>query len=67
MAVRVINWKFVSKGKKYFEYSGTSEDEKPTNMVATGSLFHEVDTAKVYAYDEGLEDWIEQCALGGDA
>ena len=67
MAVRVINWKFVGKEKKYFEYAGSSNDPKPTSMVATGSLFHETDTTKVYAYDESTETWYEQCALGGDA
>ena len=53
-------------GKKYFEYAGSSEVEKPVNdLIATGSLFHEVDSTKVYAYNEASEEWIEQIQFGG--
>ena len=51
---------------KYFEFAGLSTDTKPTHGIATGSLFHEIDTKKVYAYDEdGLSgsEWIEQMTL----
>ena len=39
----------------YGEWAGLSTDDKPTEGVATGSTFLEVDTGDVYAYDsEGL-------------
>lgn len=68
--VRIINWHFLQHGfspLKYFEFAGPSTATKPTENVCTGSLFHEVNTTKVYAYDESTETWYEQCALGGDA
>ena len=50
----------------YYEYAGLSTDTpKPTEAVATGSLFLEVDTGDVYAYDEHGEEWNKVCALGG--
>ena len=33
--------------------------------IATGSLFLEVDTGDVYAYDEIDEEWDQIAALGG--
>ena len=49
--------------KCYFELSGLSSDDKPTNFegadVANGSVFLEMDTGKVYAYDEAGETWRE--------
>ena len=65
--VRTTNAGFRANGKQYYEFSGRSEDTKPTFAgIATGSLFHEVDTKKVYAYDEDAdsgEEWIEQMTL----
>ena len=46
----------------YCEFAGLSTDSKPTENVATGSLFHEVDTKKIYAFN-GTE-WVEQVTLG---
>ena len=58
-------------GVSYYEFSGKSTDTKPTFAgIATGSLFLEVDTGDVYAYDEeGAVDakWLKVAALGGDA
>ncbi len=52
--------------KFYFEFAGESTtDEKPSDdTIATGSLFHEVDTKKVYAYGEDSATWYEQMTLG---
>lgn len=61
--VRVLDHRFIGKGVKYFEYAGLSTDDKPTDNVATGSSFFEVDTTDVYFYDEGSETWIK---AGGD-
>ena len=51
---------------KYCEFAGLSTDTKPTEGVATGSLFHEIDTKKVYAFNEAGatdEKWVEQMTL----
>lgn len=63
--VRVTEMKFIKTGVKYYEFSGLSDDDKPTKEVATGSLFLEVDTGDVYAYDEEGKEWNKIAALGG--
>ena len=40
-------------------YAGLSTDTKPTEGLATGSFFMEVDTSKAYFFDEESGDWIE--------
>lgn len=55
MAATIIN----EKGG-YVEYSGTSLDDKPTEGVATGSIFLEVDTGKVFFYNATATEWVEQ-------
>ena len=42
------------------EYAGLSTDTKPTDGVATGAIFVEVDTGKVYFYNSAAETWVEQ-------
>ena len=44
---------------QYMEFAGLSTDTKPTEEVATGSVFLEVDTSKVYFYDESTSTWLE--------
>ena len=46
------------------EIYGLSTDEKPIDtfknrFIANGSVFVEMDTAKVYFYDEDTDQWIE--------
>jgi len=54
------------EGKTYYEYAGKSTDTKPTGLdISTGSIFLEVDTGDVYAYDEAGVEWCKICALGG--
>lgn len=56
----------VGSACQYCEFSGLSTDTKPTdNYIATGSLFLEVDTGDVYAYDEEEPEWNKICELGG--
>ena len=60
--VRVTYSDVVKYGKgnekvSYREYAGLSTDTKPTEGVATGSVFLEVDTTDVYLYDEASEEW----------
>lgn len=38
---------------------GTSEDEKPTTGYANGSTFLEVDTGKIYLFNEDASEWVE--------
>ena len=58
--IRVIDAHDVVVGEaKYYEYFGTSEDTKPTEKVATGSVFFEVDTSKCYMFDEDSGLWVE--------
>lgn len=45
---------------KYKEIMGTSSDSKPTDGIATGSIFTEVDTGKVFFFNEATESWVEQ-------
>ena len=39
---------------------GLSTDTKPTTGVPNGAVFIEMDTKKMYAYDEASGQWIEQ-------
>lgn len=48
---------FTSGG--YNEYAGLSTDEKPTDC-ATGSIFVEVNTGKVFFFNADAETWVEQ-------
>ncbi len=48
----------------YVELAGLADDDKPTGW-ATGSLFLEVDTGDVFAYDEVGEEWNQIAELGG--
>ena len=49
----------------YCEFAGLSTDEKPDGKLMTGSLFMEVDTGDVYAWDEDGEMWNVIAQLGG--
>lgn len=51
----------------YIEAAGLSTDTKPEDNIATGSLFLEVDTGDVYAFDEYGGTWGKIAALGGGA
>jgi hypothetical protein len=64
--VRVNVDQYLKDGKHYLELAGLSTDTKPTDKpAATGSLFLEVDTGDVYAFDEAGEEWNQIAALGG--
>lgn len=54
-------------GLKYYEFAGNSSANKPVKAdMAFGCIFHEVDTAIVWAYDRSTSTWYQQIALGGD-
>ena len=42
------------------EIYGESSETKPTESIATGSLFIEVDTGDAYFFSESSNDWIKQ-------
>ena len=44
---------------KYIEAAGLSTDSKPTSGIVTGSVFIEVNTGKVYLFDEASGSWQE--------
>lgn len=41
------------------EYAGLSSDPKPIDNVRNGSFFLEMDTGKVFAFDEANKIWRE--------
>ena len=49
----------LSTNGNMINYAGLSTDTKPTDNLATGSFFYEVDTSKAYFFDEAGETWIE--------
>ncbi len=41
------------------EFRGLSTDTKPTDNVPNGSTYLEMDTSKVFGFDEEHKVWIE--------
>ena len=41
-------------------YNGLSTDTKPTIRVRNGSRFVEMDTGKLYMFDQENSEWLEQ-------
>lgn len=41
------------------QYVGLSTDNKPTEDIGNGSIFIEIDTKKIYFYDEENSTWRE--------
>lgn len=56
---------FGTGSKRYVELAGASADTKPTDNVATGSTFTEVDTGKVFFFNEASTSWVEQFTFPG--
>lgn len=45
---------------KCFEFRGLSTDNKPTDpKVGNGSVFLEIDTGKVFIFNEEAAAWVE--------
>lgn len=42
-----------------YEFHGLSTDTKPTEYVGNGSVFLEMDTSKVFCFDEESKVWLE--------
>ena len=64
--VREIVKKLQNDDVNYYEFAGISTDTKPKKGVCTGSLFLEVNTGDVYAYNEASSGtWTKIASLGG--
>lgn len=50
---------FCTNGKIVVEAACNSTDDKPTDGIANGSLCLEVDTGKIFAFDEQGQVWTE--------
>lgn len=48
----------------YCKFAGLAADSKPTEGVATGSEFVEVDTGKVFMFNSASLTWVEEYTLG---
>ena len=53
--------------EKTYEYRGLSTDVKPMEKAGNGSVFIEMDTGKVYIFDEENLIWIELSKKSGDS
>ena len=63
--VRILVCNKFNETLDYIEGAGLSTDSKPTGNLVTGSLFLEVDTMKLYSYDEtGSGSWGNGVQLG---
>ena len=60
--IRAIVERAFTPEKNYVELFGLSTDAKPTSGIVTGSVFVEVDTGKVYLFNEAASAWVEQGA-----
>jgi hypothetical protein len=41
------------------QYVGLSTDTKPTTNVANGSIFFEMNTGKIFMFNEAGDAWVE--------
>ena len=66
--IRTLERKVFTPDKLLCRFAGNSSDSKPTAGIVTGSLFLEVDTGDVYAFEEGDSPaWDKIAELGGGA
>ncbi|MCR4622665.1 MAG: hypothetical protein K5663_11350 [Clostridiales bacterium] len=54
---RILEDQVFSDNKHYIYAAGTSNDDKPEGEFVNGSLALEVDTRKVYLWNEDINDW----------
>lgn len=48
-----------TRNEKTYEFRGLSTDVKPLERVGNGSIFIEMDTSKVFMFDEQNKVWRE--------
>ena len=46
--------------QRYSEYCGLSTDDKTTIKAKNGDEFYEIDTSKIYKYNETNDEWVVQ-------
>lgn len=46
--------------QRYSEYCGLSTDDKATIKAKNGDEFYEIDTSKIYKYNETNDEWVMQ-------
>lgn len=63
--IRTIESKLIDTNRAYVELAGLSTDTKPTDGLATGSIFTEVDTGTVFFFDDASDTWVEQFSFQG--
>lgn len=60
-----INTNTIKNGKQLCEIFCLSTDSKPNNLIANGSILCEIDTGKVYFFNETAGSWVEQFSFQG--
>ena len=50
---------YAGNEKSYIEAAGLSTDTKPTEGIANGSCLIEMDTGKVFMFNETASEWVE--------
>ena len=63
--ISTIDSKLTASNRAYVELAGIHTDTKPTDGIATGSIFTEVDTGTVFFFNEASETWVEQFSFQG--
>lgn len=73
MAFRIIAQKVLEpplNDGRYYTYIEAyceSTDEKPTELIANGSIFIEVDTGKGYFFNEESGEWLQKFSVSGSS
>jgi hypothetical protein len=62
--MRILDETIYEGTKRYIYAVGTSSEAKPTENIATGSVYYEVNTSKAYMFNETNNTWFE---MGGGA
>lgn len=61
----IVDQLLTADGKHYKEIAGTSLESKPTTDLVAGSMFLEVDTAKLFFFNEASSgSWGDGIQLG---
>ena len=57
--MRIVTETPFEGAKKYVEIYGLSTESKPTDNLIMGSVFIEVNTGKVFLFNETSGSWVE--------
>ena len=60
----LVDITFTDDGKHFKQTAGTSDETKETENLIMGSMFIEVDTAKLYFFNETSSSWGDGIQLG---